>query len=99
MGHGSLGISAAQNADLTFQGSEMAGFASNDANGCYYAERVQTSAARMAGSVQFLFVPTIVRNVRRIPRRLRQIQLCVHNSLRIGPAEMEFAQGCESSRR
>src|SRR5260221_11512609 len=97
MGIRSLGISTEKNIKPTFERSELARFACDDANGCHYAKRVQASAARMAGSVQFLFVPIIVRNVWRISRRFRQIQLRVHNSIRIGPQEMEFAQGRESS--
>ena len=51
MGNGTVGISFAKGVKTAFKGSELAKFADNDANGGYYAKRVQTTKARMAGTI------------------------------------------------
>src|SRR6266851_1576132 len=45
MGNGSVGIPLAEGVKTACKGSELAKFTGNDANGGYYAKRVQTTKA------------------------------------------------------
>ena len=59
MGHGSLGISITESAELTFQGSELAGFASNDANGGYYPNVFKHRRPEWLGPFNFFLFPLL----------------------------------------
>jgi hypothetical protein len=49
----------------------------------------------MAGSIQFLFVPHVVRNTRWIPKGFDKSKLHIYNPVRVRPQKMEFTLGCQ----